>query len=150
MLNLNEFLSIGQNAITRQVVQQEDCTDNYDNDFKSLLATPRLLHWMIDASIHAIDPYLPDEYASIGLSVDFVHTAPTSLGMTVTVHASIVTITEHDVTLDIKAWDEQGIIGHGVHKRAIVMKKSVLDKAAERARLLMIKQANEQIKDMSR
>lgn len=148
MINVTDFLSVGQNAIARRVVQQSDASDNYDNDFKSLLATPRLIHWAIDASIEAIDPYLPDEYASIGLSVNFVHTAPTSLGMTVTVHAAIVAMSDRDVTLEEKAWDEQGEIGHGLHKRAIVEKRAVLDRAEERTRLLLIRQANEQIKEM--
>lgn len=150
MINLEDFLSVGQNAIARRVVQQSDCADNYENDFKGLLSTPRLIHWALDASIETIDPYLPDDYASISLGINFVHTAPTALGMTVTVHASIIAITEHDVTLDIKAWDEQGVVGHGTHKRAIVLKADVLKKAEERARLLMIRQANEQVKGMSR
>lgn len=148
MIDLNDFIAVGQNAIARRVVQQSDASDNYDNDFKSLLATPRLIHWAIDASIKAIDPYLPDDYASIGLSVNFVHTAPTSLGMTVTVHASVIALTDHDVTLEVKAWDEQGEIGHGLHKRAIVLKQVVLDRAEERTRLLLIRQANEEIKGM--
>ena len=70
--------------------------------------------------------YLPDDYASISLGVSFVHTAPTSIGMTVTVHAAIIAITDHDVTLDVKAWDEQGEIAHGTHRRAIVLKEDVL------------------------
>lgn len=148
MINLNDFISMGQNAITRRVVQHEDCADNYENDFKNLLATPRLIHWALDASIDAIEPYLPEEYASISLSVNFVHTAPSSLGMTVTVHASVVAITEQTVTFAIKAWDEQGEIGHGFHKRAIVLKENVVKRAEERTRLLMIRQANEQIKNM--
>ncbi|MDD7262405.1 MAG: hypothetical protein SPI25_07685 [Dialister sp.] len=143
MININEYLAVGQNAMSRRVVQQDDASDNYENDFKSLLATPRLMHWVVDASIAAIDPYLPDDYASIGLSVHFIHTAPTSLGMTVTTHASIISISEHDVTLEIRAWDEQGEIGHGTHRRAVVLKQTVLDRAAERTRLLMIRQANE-------
>lgn len=147
-ITLKDFLSIGQNAMASRVVQHEDATDNYNNDFMNLLATPRLIHWAIDASIKAIDPYLPEDYASIGLSINFVHTAPTSLGMTVTVHASIIAMTERDVTLSIKAWDEQGEIGHGLLKRAIVLKKAVLEKAEERTRLLLIRQANEQVKNM--
>ena len=149
MINLEDFLAVGQNAIARRVVQQSDCADNYENDFKGLLSTPRLIHWALDASIEAIDPYLPDDYASISLGVSFVHTAPTSIGMTVTVHAAIIAITDHDVTLDVKAWDEQGEIAHGTHRRAIVLKEDVLKKVEERARLLMIRQANEQIKEMT-
>ena len=49
MIDLNDYIAVGQNAIARRVVQQSDASDNYDNDFKSLLATPRLIHWAIDA-----------------------------------------------------------------------------------------------------
>ena len=45
--------------------------------------------------------------------------------------------------------DEQGEIAHGTHRRAIVLKEDVLKKVEERARLLMIRQANEQIKEMN-
>ena len=114
MINLEDFLAVGQNAIARRVVQQSDCADNYENDFKGLLSTPRLIHWALDASIDAI-----------------------------------IAITDHDVTLDVKAWDEQGEIAHGTHRRAIVLKEDVLKKVEERARLLMIRQANEQIKEMN-
>ena len=44
MINLEDFLAVGQNAIARRVVQQSDCADNYENDFKGLLSTPRLIH----------------------------------------------------------------------------------------------------------
>ena len=44
MIDLNDYIAVGQNAIARRVVQQSDASDNYDNDFKSLLATPRLIH----------------------------------------------------------------------------------------------------------
>ena len=41
MINLNDFLAVGQNAIARRVVQHSDASDNYSNAFKNLLATPR-------------------------------------------------------------------------------------------------------------
>ena len=146
MLELTDYIAVGQNAIERKVVQHSDTADNYSNDLKDLLATPKLLHMAIDASISTIDPYLPDEFVSVGVSINFVHTAPTSLGMTVTIHATIIAIEDHNVLIDLKAWDEQGDIGHGTHKRAIVPKQAVLDKARERTRLLLNRQANESMK----
>ena len=145
MLDLENYLAVGQNALTRKVVQHSDTADNYSNDLKNLLATPKLIHMAIDASISAIDPYLPDEYVGVGVSINFVHTAPTSLGMTVTVRASIVAIEEHDLIIELRAWDEQGDIGHGTHKRAVVLKEDVLKKAEERTRLLLNRQANESL-----
>ena len=143
MFDLNDYLAVGQNAMSSKVVQHSDTADNYSNDLKNLLATPKLIHLAIDASISAIDPYLPDDFVSVGVPINFVHTAPTSLGMTVTIRASILAIEDHDVIIDLKAWDEQGDIGHGTHKRAIMPKEAVLQKAEERTRLLLNRQANE-------
>ncbi|MGI6262268.1 MAG: thioesterase family protein [Succiniclasticum sp.] len=136
MINLHDYLNVGQNAIVQRVVKASDATTQFSSPFKDLLATPTLLLWAIDASVDAVDSYLPEGYASIGLSINFVHTAPTSVGMTVTTHVSIIDITEHDVLLSIKAWDEQGEIGHGTLKRAIVEKDSILNKAKERSKMI--------------
>ena len=136
MINLNEYLSIGQNAVVQKVVQADDVSDKYISAFKELLSAPRLIHWAIDASLDAIDPYLPEEYASVGTSIMFDCTAPTSLGMTVTVHVTIQELAERDVVLSIEAWDEQGPIGHGTHKRTIVEAETVLKKARERVKTI--------------
>ena len=61
---------------------------------------------------------------------------PTSIGMTVTIRTSIIAIEEHDVLLEIKAWDEQGDIGHGQHKRAIISRKELEKKENQRTRFL--------------
>ena len=100
------------------------------------MSAPRLIHWAIDASLDAIDPYLPEEYASVGTSIMFDCTAPTSLGMTVTVHVTIQELAEREVVLSIEAWDEQGPIGHGTHKRTIVEAETVLKKARERVKTI--------------
>lgn len=134
MINLEEYLSCGQNAIVQNTVKDTDASSKYITPFRELLASPRLLHWAIDASVDAIDPYLPEDYASIGISINFTHTAPTSVGMTVTVHVKITEITGQEVTLEIRAWDEQGEIGHGTHKRMVVPTNLVIDKANERTK----------------
>lgn len=136
MINLNEYLSLGQNFVVKKVVQPEDTADNYLGAFKYLLSSPRLMHWALDAAVETIDPYLPEAYASIGLAFNFVHTAPSCSGMTVTVHVTIIDISEHDVLLSIKAWDEQGEIAHGTHKRAVVEISELTKKAQERMKII--------------
>lgn len=149
MINLHDYLSVGQNSLASKVVQRSDTSDAYANDLKDLLATPKLIHMALDAAIETIDPYLPDDYISVGVSINFVHTAPTSLGMTVTVRTAIVAIEEHDVIIELKAWDEQGDIGYGTHKRAIVTKETVRQKKDERTRMLANRQYNQSMRGRS-
>jgi len=132
MLDLSKHLSVGQNFVLQKVVQPEDTTDQYLGAFKYLLSSPRLIHWCIDASVQAVDPYLPVNYGSVGVSFNFAHIAPTCAGMKVTVHATVIDISDHVVTLSIKCWDEQGEIAHGTHRRAVAEVSELNKRAKER------------------
>ena len=140
MFDLHDYLSVGLISMISQQVVPADTGAEYSEVLGELLATPTCIHMAIKAGIETIDPYLPEDYLSIGISTRFVHTAPTSVGMTVTIRTSIIAIEEHDVLLEIKAWDEQGDIGHGLHKRAIVTKKEIEEKIAERTRFMVNRQ----------
>ncbi len=136
MFDLRNILSIGQNAMIRQVVQKSDTASNYSKELNELLATPACVGMAIKASIETVDQYLPDGFISIGYSTEFTHTASTSLGMTITVKASIIEINDHEVILQIEAWDDQGEVGHGIHKRMVVNHEALLKKAKQRTRFL--------------
>ena len=140
MFDLHDYLSVGQNSMISQQVAPADTGAEYSEVLGELLATPTCIHMAIKAGIETIDPYLPEDYLSIGISTRFVHTAPTSVGMTVTIRTSIIAIEEPDVLLEIKAWDEQGDIGHGLHKRAITTKQDIEEKTALRSRFLTNRQ----------
>lgn len=136
MFDLRNILSIGQNAMIRQVVQKSDTASNYSKDLNELLATPACVGMAIKASVETVDQYLPEGFVSIGYSTEFTHTATTSLGMTITVKASIIELTDHEVILQIQAWDDQGEVGHGTHKRMVVNHEALLKKARQRTRFL--------------
>lgn len=136
MFNLNEVLSVGQNYMIRKVVQRSDTAASYSKDLNRFLSTPAILDMAIRASMETIDKYLPDDFVSIGFNIEFTHAAATSLGMTVTVKVTIVNIEGHEVDLQIDAWDEQGDIGHGMHKRSIVSKNHLYKNSDRRTRFL--------------
>ncbi|MDF2565983.1 MAG: hypothetical protein K0Q53_2387 [Massilibacillus sp.] len=136
MFDLRNILSIGQNSMIRHVVQNSDTFSNYSKDLNELLATPACVEMAIKASVETVDQYLPEGFVSIGHSTEFTHTAPTSLGMTITIKASIIDLTDHEVTLQIEAWDDQGEVGHGIHKRVVVNHEALIKKARQRTRFL--------------
>jgi predicted thioesterase len=137
MIELQDYVMVGQNAMYSKTVQHSDTSESYSSGLKGLLTTPKIIHMAIEAAIKAIDPYLPQDYVSVGISTSFEHTAPTSLGMTVTVRTSITAIDGNEILLNIQAWDELGDIGHGQHKRSVVTRQSIEEKALERAQNLI-------------
>ena len=136
MNDFEKILSTGRNTLLRRVVQKSDTAENYSSELNGLLATPVCVGLAIKASIEVIDPFLPTGFISVGYAIDFRHTAPTSLGMTLSVQASILAVEENEVVLKIKAWDEQGEVGHGIHRRIIVDQQELLDKAKKRAQFM--------------
>ncbi|TCS79238.1 thioesterase family protein [Pectinatus cerevisiiphilus] len=136
MFDVSKLLTVGQNSMLRKVVQRSDTAASYSKDLNRFLSTTAVIDMAIRASMDTIDKYLPDGFVSIGFTMKFTHTAATSLGMSVTVKASIINIEDHEVDLRIDAWDEQGEIGHGLHKRSIVSRKHLYENAEHRTRFL--------------
>ena len=136
MVDFEKILTPGRNALVRQVVQKSDTAENYSSELNGLLATPSCVGLAIKASLEVIDPYLPQGLISVGCSMDFKHTAPTSLGMTINIQASILAVEGNEVVLKIKAWDEQGEVGHGIHRRIIVDQAELMEKARKRTQFL--------------
>lgn len=136
-MDLTKVLAVGQNAVLRKIVQKSDTAGNYTNVLNELLATPACVGMVINAAVETIDKYLPEGYISIGHSIQFSHTAPTSLGMTISVKTSIAEIDGHHIMLDILAWDEMGEIGRGRHERTVVNRDALLKKAKERTQFLV-------------
>ena len=69
---------------------------------------------------------------SVGRYINFEHTVATSIGMTVTVKATIISMTEKEVEFRLEAWDEQGDIAHGIHRRCIVHRDDMEKRVSER------------------
>ena len=137
MIRVDQILMLGQNAVVRKVVAKSDAAGNYSSGLQELLATPSCIDMIIRAAVDAVDKHLPEGYVTVGLSVDFSHDLPTSLGMTVNVKAALTEIHGKRLLFKISAWDELGEVGHGKHERMVVEREEILKKAKDRAKFLV-------------
>jgi predicted thioesterase len=114
--------------------EKKDTALNYGNgQLDNLLATQSLVALMIEASVKLIDSNLPEGLISVGKALQVLHENPTILGLTVSVNVTVKKYDGRKVLLEIKAYDEVGQIGTGLHERVIVNKKLLLEKANKRA-----------------
>lgn len=84
-----------------------------------LLTTPALVGYMIAASTRVVDPILPEGFITIGTKINVKHLAPTPLGVTVTVRATLKKIQHRRMLFLVEAFDEREKIGIGLHVRYI-------------------------------
>ncbi|HWR38819.1 MAG TPA: hypothetical protein VN611_04925 [Patescibacteria group bacterium] len=120
MGNLNEIVP-GLSAIVQKNVEKSDAALNYGNGaLGNLLATPRYVEWLIKAAIKAVDSHLPEGMTTVGRYMEFTHEAPTAVGMSITIKATLAAVNESCLSFDIVATDELGQVGHGRHERVII------------------------------
>ena len=87
-----------------------------------VFGTPYLVAMMEHAGLQYIAQELPEGKSTVGISVSVEHTAPTPVGMEVTVRVTVTNITPNGkvIDFDMEAFDEAGPIGTGKHQRAII------------------------------
>lgn len=110
-------IPLGASAIRTWMVTKELTIARVDERLPAAFATPMMIYLMEIAAAEAIQPYLPEGWISVGVSVAVRHLAATPVGMTVTARAEVIAVDERTVTFAIEAHDEREKIGEGTHVR---------------------------------
>ncbi|MGI6129244.1 MAG: thioesterase family protein [bacterium] len=122
----------GLTATVQKLVTEADAALHFGSGaLKNLFATPVFVALVVEAAVRAADPMLPDGLVTAGVGLDLRHTAPTAIGLTVTVEAVLERIEDSRLFFRFKAYDEVGEIGSGIHERVVVSLKGIM-KSAER------------------
>jgi len=130
---------VGMSAVIQKRIEEPDTARGMGRDsLETLLATPTYVDLMIRAAIEVLKPNFPYQsgFITVGTAMTFNHQAPSALGMTVSVKATLTKIDGNRFFFDIEAFDEVGIIGRGTHERQMVKLQGLLDKVRERTAAL--------------
>ena len=100
--------------------------------FPPVFATSRMVALMELAAARVLRPHLREGEASVGVSVEVIHTAATPPGATVTATARFVGREGKLFLFEVSAADNAGEIGRGTHKRAVVATERLVGGAARR------------------
>ena len=86
----------------------------------SVFSTPSML-WQMEMAAHEVlKPYLDPGEASVGVTANVSHSAPTPIGMKVTARARVTAIDRRRVSFAIEVFDEKEKIGEGTHDRFVI------------------------------
>ena len=93
-----------------------------------VLATPMMIALMEAAALEAVQPYLPEEWTTVGTKVEVDHTRATPLGDEISAEAILVKIDGPKLDFTVVAQDSRGVIGQGHHQRFIVNVEEFMNK----------------------
>ena len=111
-------IPIGTTAAKFVVVTRELTVAHFHQGMPEAYGTPLMIYLMEIAAADAIQPFLPDGWASVGVAVSVRHLAATPVGRTVTATATVTAVDENSVSFAVSAHDGVEPIGTGTHVRA--------------------------------
>jgi len=94
-----------------------------------VLATPVMAMLMEKSACECLAEYLENDETTVGTELNIKHVSATPCGMKVTAKAELLEVSGREFTFSIKAFDECGIIGEGIHKRFLVYGEKFTQKA---------------------
>ena len=115
-------MKIGDTNEIKRIVTDEYTAAKAGSGALRVFGTPFLAAMMENASLELIARELPEGKSTVGVVVHVDHTAPTPVGMEVTVKVTVTDISANGklIDFDMEAYDEAGEIGKGHHQRAII------------------------------
>jgi fluoroacetyl-CoA thioesterase len=128
--------AVGSTASARVTVGSSDLANTLNLEpgdaFPPVFATSRMVGLMEVAAARILRLHLGPGEASVGVSVEVVHSAATPPGATVTASAKLVGKEGKLFLFEVSASDDAGEVGRGTHKRAIVSMERLVSGAARR------------------
>lgn len=116
---------------------EEHSAQKFFPHLPNVFATPFLGGLMEQVCAELIQPHLEEGEQSVGAAMDLKHLAPTPLGMTVTVKATLKEVKGKQLIFHVEAFDEVEKIGEATHQRFIInaekFNQRVMQKAQAKA-----------------
>jgi fluoroacetyl-CoA thioesterase len=94
-----------------------------------VLATPRLVTLLEQASVQALGDRLGPEKTSVGYEVQLAHLSPTPVGSEVTAEATLESVEGRRLTFRVSVTDARGLVAAGRITRVVVVRDRFIERA---------------------
>ncbi len=127
-------IEIGLKGWAETVVSDANTAAAMGSGLVPVFATPAMVALMEQAAASSLTPYLEDGQGSVGVHLDISHESATPPGLKVWAESEVTAVDGKQITFAVRAYDEAGLIGQGVHKRVCITVDRFLSKAEQKKR----------------
>lgn len=121
-------IAIGMKHEVKEKVTEQNTAIKMKSGSLPVFATPSMIALMEQAAAELADKFTSPEWTSVGISLDVRHKAATALGRHVRAEAKVKSVDGRQIVFEVKAFDDAGEIGEGLHTRVLVNREKFMDK----------------------
>lgn len=121
-------MTIGEEYTMEATVERGHFASVWGSGGLDVFATPCMIAHMEGACLQLVQKYLPEGKTTVGVHVDVKHLKPSGLNRRLRFVAKLTGIDERMLSFAVEAYDEEGLIGKGMHTRAIIETERFLKK----------------------
>ena len=122
------MLEAGKTFVIEKEVTGLDTAKVFGSGELEVLATPKMIALMEEASYKCVADGLDTGSSTVGTYLDVKHLAATPVGMKVRVESTLDAVDGRKLTFTVKAYDEAGLIGEGKHERFVIFSEKFVAK----------------------
>ncbi len=119
----------GLSAVVELTVTDDDTAIAFRSGEVPVLATPRILALVEEATVRALDGQLDEGTSTVGMRVQLEHISPTAVGGRVAAEATLEKVEGRRLVFHVSAKDERGLVAAGKVTRVVVDVERFMDKA---------------------
>ena len=94
-----------------------------------VFATPVMIMLMEKAACNCVAEYVEADETTVGTELNVKHTSASPEGSEIYAEAELTEVNGREFVFSVKAFDNSGIIGEGIHKRFLVYGERFTEKA---------------------
>lgn len=118
----------GLSAAVDLTVSEDDTAIALRSGEVPVLATPRILALVEEASVRALEGHLDHGSSTVGMRVQLEHISPTPIGGSVRAEASLEKVEGRRLMFHVSARDERGLVAAGKVTRVLVDVERFMEK----------------------
>lgn len=123
-------MKIGDTFTVKRTVTEDMTAAALGSGGLPVFGTPYLAAMVENAAFTYLQQELPEGKSTVGTRIEVSHVSPSPVGMEITVTVEVTDISANGMMIDFKASasDAAGLIGEGVHQRAVITVDRFMEK----------------------
>lgn len=114
------MLEVGMRLEVERVVTENDTAAKAASGAVEVLATPIMIAWMEEVSLHLAQKELEEGFTTVGTEVNIKHLKGTLVGKTVKIVSVLKEIDRKRLVFDVEVLEDGIAVGTGSHTRFII------------------------------